>query len=109
MVWVFISFLRISGSFVVHGTWVSEKKIEPGLRVELNEGGTLRVGGSTRVYRLHWVPLSRAYDLENPFVSEEDLAITEEKEEENIENLSQVSEFMLWFKKKKSVMYVFYS
>ncbi|KAG8633390.1 FHA domain-containing protein PS1 isoform X3 [Manihot esculenta] len=73
----------------VHGTWVSEKKIEPGLRVELNEGGTLRVGGSTRVYRLHWVPLSRAYDLENPFVSEEDLAITEEKEEENIENLSQ--------------------
>ncbi|KAF2297442.1 hypothetical protein GH714_023555 [Hevea brasiliensis] len=73
----------------VHGTWVSENKIEPGFRVELNEGDTIRVGGSTRVYRLHWVALSRAYDMENPFVSAADLAITEEKEEENIEKLSQ--------------------
>ncbi|KAJ6693597.1 hypothetical protein OIU85_004380 [Salix viminalis] len=32
----------------VHGTWISGKKIEPGLRVELNEGDTIKVGGSTR-------------------------------------------------------------
>ncbi|CDP19317.1 unnamed protein product [Coffea canephora] len=52
----------------VHGTWVSGKKIEAGVQVKLNEGDTLRLGGSTRVYRLHWVPLSHAYDMKNPFV-----------------------------------------
>ena len=54
--------------FSVHGTWVSGKKIEAGVQVKLNEGDTLRLGGSTRVYRLHWVPLSHAYDMKNPFV-----------------------------------------
>ncbi|GLT75720.1 hypothetical protein SLA2020_474200 [Shorea laevis] len=33
----------------VHGTWVSGKKAEPGVRVELKEGDTVRVGGSSRV------------------------------------------------------------
>lgn len=28
----------------------------------------MQLGGSSRVYRLHWVPLSRAYDLDDPFV-----------------------------------------
>ncbi|KAF7141100.1 hypothetical protein RHSIM_Rhsim06G0097300 [Rhododendron simsii] len=51
----------------VHGTWVSGKKIEAGVRVEMNEGDTMQLGGSSRVYKLHWVPLSRAYDMENPF------------------------------------------
>ncbi|KDP30292.1 hypothetical protein JCGZ_17162 [Jatropha curcas] len=78
----------------VHGTWVSEKKIEPGFRVELNEGDTIRVGGSTRVYRLHWVPLSSAYDTENTFVSTSDVAMIEEKEDENAEKLSQ-NEYLL--------------
>ncbi|XP_050212972.1 FHA domain-containing protein PS1 [Mercurialis annua] len=78
----------------VHGTWVSEKKLDPGIRVELNEGDTLRVGSSTRVYRMHWVPLSRAYDTENPFVSPSDLEMIKEEEnaaleEENAEKLSQ--------------------
>lgn len=69
----------------VHGTWVSEKKIEAGVVVELSEGDTLRVGGSSRVYRLHWVPLSRAYDFENPFVSALDASgVDEEKEEEDL-------------------------
>ncbi|XP_021895984.1 FHA domain-containing protein PS1 isoform X2 [Carica papaya] len=67
----------------VHGTWVSEKRIEPGVRVELKEGDTLRVGGSTRVYRLHWIPLVRAYDIENPFVPEMDLSTEKLGEEEN--------------------------
>ncbi|KAK3024820.1 hypothetical protein RJ639_042825 [Escallonia herrerae] len=52
----------------VHGTWVSGEKIKPGVRVEMREGDTVKLGGSTRVYRLDWIPLSRAYDLENPFV-----------------------------------------
>lgn len=76
--------LFVLGSCLVHGTWVSGKKIEPGLRVELNEGDTIRVGGSTRVYRLHWVPLSRAYDMENPFISESDVAMLKENEKENL-------------------------
>lgn len=72
-------------SGLVHGTWVSEKKIEPGVVVELSEGDTLRVGGSSRVYRLHWVPLSRAYDFENPFVLALDApGADEEKEKEDL-------------------------
>ncbi|GLU06796.1 hypothetical protein SLE2022_237900 [Rubroshorea leprosula] len=67
----------------VHGTWVSEKKIESGVPVEMKEGDTIRVGGSTRIYRLHWIPLSRAYETENLFISAKDLNTTEEKEEEN--------------------------
>ncbi|CAK7323581.1 unnamed protein product [Dovyalis caffra] len=67
----------------VHGTWISGKKIEPGFRVELNEGDTIKVGGSTRVYRLHWVPLSRAYDMETSFISPSNVAMIEDKREEN--------------------------
>ncbi|KAJ6764013.1 TRANSMEMBRANE PROTEIN 18 [Salix purpurea] len=68
----------------VHGTWISGKKIEPGLRVELNEGDTIKVGGSTRYYRLLWVPMSRAYDMETPFISPSDMTMIEEKREENL-------------------------
>ncbi|KAK8478089.1 hypothetical protein V6N13_059472 [Hibiscus sabdariffa] len=67
----------------VHGTWVSGKKIDPGVAVELNEGDTIKLGGSTRVYRLHWIPISRAFDMENPFVSSMDMGVEEEKEEES--------------------------
>ncbi|KAE8674557.1 C2H2 and C2HC zinc fingers superfamily protein [Hibiscus syriacus] len=66
----------------VHGTWVSGKKIDPGVAVELSEGDTIKLGGSTRVYKLHWIPMCRAYDMENPFVSAMDMAVEEEKEEE---------------------------
>lgn len=55
-------------SFAVHGTWISGKKIESGVEVKLKEGDRMQLGGSSRVYRLHWVPISHAYDLENPFV-----------------------------------------
>ncbi|KAK8684149.1 hypothetical protein V6N13_040180 [Hibiscus sabdariffa] len=67
----------------VHGTWVSGRKIDPGVAVELNEGDTIKLGGSTRVYKLHWIPMSRAYDMENPFVSSMDMGVEEEKEEES--------------------------
>ncbi|OMO98753.1 hypothetical protein CCACVL1_04076 [Corchorus capsularis] len=67
----------------VHGTWVSGKKIDPGAMVELNEGDSIKLGGSTRVYKLHWIPMSRAYDMENPFVSPMDVPMEEEDEEEN--------------------------
>ncbi|KAF5189325.1 Fha domain-containing protein ps1 [Thalictrum thalictroides] len=52
-----------------HGTWVSDRKIEPQVSVELSEGDSLRLGASTRSYRLHWIPLSRLFDVENPLVS----------------------------------------
>ncbi|OMO67947.1 hypothetical protein COLO4_29964 [Corchorus olitorius] len=67
----------------VHGTWVSGKKIDPGAMVELNEGDSVKLGGSTRVYKLHWIPMSRAYDMENPFVSPMDVPMEEEDEEES--------------------------
>ncbi|KHG30607.1 Kanadaptin [Gossypium arboreum] len=76
----------------VHGTWVSGKKIDPGLAVELNEGDTIKLGGSTRVYKLHWIPMSRAYDMENPYVSAMDVPMEEEKEEVAVNTLSPKSE-----------------
>lgn len=64
----------------MHGTWVSGKRIETGDRVEMMEGDTLRVGGSSRVYRLHWVPLSCAYDFEGPKEKKKhEVGIVEEK------------------------------
>nr|XP_043617313.1 uncharacterized protein LOC122589136 [Erigeron canadensis] len=51
----------------VHGTWVSGKKIEPGVNVRLKEGDTVKLGGSSRVYVLHWVPASEAYDHNGQF------------------------------------------
>ncbi|KAJ4875495.1 FHA domain-containing protein PS1 [Raphanus sativus] len=53
----------------VHGTWVADQKVEADACVEVKEGDVIRIGGSTRIYRLHWIPLSRAYDTDNPFVS----------------------------------------
>ncbi|KAL7603204.1 hypothetical protein Lser_V15G18719 [Lactuca serriola] len=52
----------------VHGTWVSGKRIEPGVSVKLKEGDTVKMGGSSRVYELHWVPLNQAFDVNDPFV-----------------------------------------
>lgn len=54
---------------LVHGTWVADQKVEADACVEVKEGDVIRIGGSTRIYRLHWIPLSRAYDTDNPFVS----------------------------------------
>lgn len=54
---------------LVHGTWIAGKKIEPGVRVKLQEGDTMQLGGSSRVYRLHWIPMSGAYDLETPLLA----------------------------------------
>lgn len=68
----------------MHGTWISDTRIDPGVLVEMKEGDTIRVGGSSRVYRLHWVPLSRAYDCENRFVSALDLAAIEEEHEHQV-------------------------
>ncbi|KVI06556.1 Forkhead-associated (FHA) domain-containing protein [Cynara cardunculus var. scolymus] len=52
----------------VHGTWVSGKRIESGVPVKLKDGDTVRMGGSSRIYELHWVPLSQAYDVDDPFI-----------------------------------------
>lgn len=77
------------GSCIVHGTWVSGKRIEAVDGVEMKEGDTLRVGGSSRVYRLHWVPLSCAYDFEGPKEKKDDeVAIVEEKAVKDCEVIS---------------------
>ncbi|XP_022972928.1 FHA domain-containing protein PS1 isoform X2 [Cucurbita maxima] len=77
----------------VHGTWVSGKRIEAGARVEMREGDTLSVGGSSRVYKLHWVPLRDAYDFECPKEKkEEELAIIEEKAVEDCEKEISLSD-----------------
>ena len=86
------------GSCLVHGTWVSGKRIEAGARVEMREGDTLSVGGSSRVYKLHWVPLRDAYDFECPKEKkEEELAIIEEKAVEDCEVMSACKVFVKMF------------
>ncbi|KAE9617485.1 hypothetical protein Lal_00034759 [Lupinus albus] len=81
----FLSLIDLSS---VHGTWVSGRKLEPGVSVEMKEGDTLRIGASSRVYCLHWIPISHAYDLENPFVSELDVILEPQNEEELVQNLN---------------------
>lgn len=87
----------------VHGTRVSERKIEPCVPVELNEGDTLKIGGSTRVYRLHWIPLSQAYDMDYSFVSELDVPVAEEQEEESQVEPHQVRVYGLLVKRTNTI------
>ncbi|XP_042510013.1 FHA domain-containing protein PS1-like isoform X3 [Macadamia integrifolia] len=69
-----------------HGTWVSGQKIEPQVVVELTEGDTLSLGASTRVYRLHWMPLSQVYNVANPVIYPSDALKHEEEEEETYQD-----------------------
>ncbi|XP_009107929.1 FHA domain-containing protein PS1 isoform X1 [Brassica rapa] len=64
----------------VDGTWVRDEKVEADACVEVEEGDVIRIGASTRLYRLHWIPLSHAYDLDNPFVSS---TLMEQDQEDN--------------------------
>ncbi|KAI3785560.1 hypothetical protein L1987_44680 [Smallanthus sonchifolius] len=72
----------------VHGTWVSGRRIEPGVHVTLKEGDTVKIGGSSRVYELHWVPLTQAYNVDEQFVP----AVYTIKEGEEEEETHQVDE-----------------
>lgn len=63
---------------------MSGKRINPDVRTRLNEDDTLRIGGSSRVYKLQWIPLSQAYDVSNPFVPPLDFVEPQEDEEEVI-------------------------
>ena len=58
----------------VHGTWVSGQRIPPNTAVELVVGDTLQLGASKREYRLHWLSLSEAFEMEDllPPLVEED-------------------------------------
>ncbi|KAL8482607.1 hypothetical protein ACS0TY_028684 [Phlomoides rotata] len=73
----------------VHGTWVSGRRIEHGVRVEVNEGDTLHLGASSRVYRLSWVPLSRAYDMDDPFVPQLDAPDKVDEETDGVTDQDQ--------------------
>ncbi|MFS8018880.1 putative transcription factor interactor and regulator FHA-SMAD family [Helianthus anomalus] len=70
----------------VHGTWVSGKRIEPGVNVVLKEGDKVKIGASSRVYELHGVPCSRAYDVGEPLVP----AVYTIKEGQEEEEMNQV-------------------
>lgn len=48
-----------------HGTWVRDHKVEPDTYVEVKEGDVIRIGCSTRQYRLNWIPVSLAYAKDN--------------------------------------------
>ncbi|XP_068660915.1 FHA domain-containing protein PS1 [Aristolochia californica] len=68
--------LFVSDLSSVHGTWVSDQKLEPKVLKELLEGDELRLGASTRIYKLRWVSSDQAYEFEKPFMS-----LREESEE----------------------------
>jgi hypothetical protein len=51
----------------VHGTWVSGRKLEHGVSVELKEGDSFQLGVSSRIYHLHFVSKFDADALKVPF------------------------------------------
>nr|CAB3489264.1 unnamed protein product [Digitaria exilis] len=62
----------------VHGTWVSGRRIPPHTPVDLAAGDTLRLGASKREYRLLWLPLREALEMDDaPYMP----PLPEEKEE----------------------------
>ncbi|KAK3119491.1 hypothetical protein QOZ80_9AG0671320 [Eleusine coracana subsp. coracana] len=61
----------------VHGTWVSGRRIPPNTQVDLAAGDTLRLGASRREYRLLWLSLREAFEMEDPLPP----LIEEDKEE----------------------------
>ncbi|WOL11161.1 FHA domain-containing protein PS1-like isoform X1 [Canna indica] len=75
--------LSVTDLSSVHGTWVSGTKIPPSSAVDMVDGDTLRLGASTRVYRLQWVSWSRALEMENPLepvVEDKEEALQKEEE-----------------------------
>ncbi|KAL0351386.1 UNVERIFIED_CONTAM: FHA domain-containing protein PS1 [Sesamum calycinum] len=52
--------------------------------MKLNDSDTLRLGASSRLYRLNWVPLSSAYDLDKPFMPQLDAADTIEEDDDEV-------------------------
>ncbi|CAN6374365.1 unnamed protein product [Urochloa humidicola] len=62
----------------VHGTWVSGQRIPPHTPVDLAAGDTLRIGASKREYRLLWLSLREALEMDDaPYMP----PLTEDKEE----------------------------
>ncbi|KAF3783192.1 FHA domain-containing protein [Nymphaea thermarum] len=54
--------LWVTDQSSVHGTMVSGRKMTPQVSVQVEEGDVLKLGGSTRMYKLKWV--STIFDLE---------------------------------------------
>ncbi|KAK7277334.1 hypothetical protein RIF29_18485 [Crotalaria pallida] len=91
----------------VHGTWVSERKVEAGVSVDMKEGDTLRIGASSRIYRLHWIPISQAYHLEkeNPFLSDLDLLFEPKNvEQELLQNMNCCPDEMEQIQSEDSIL-----
>ncbi|KAL5676810.1 hypothetical protein ACJX0J_012941, partial [Zea mays] len=59
-----------------HGTWVSGRRIPPNTPVDLATGDTLRLGASKREYKLLWLSLREAFEMDDlmymPSLPEED-------------------------------------
>nr|ALE20770.1 parallel spindle 1 [Dianthus caryophyllus] len=81
-----LNLLFITDLSSVHGTWVSDRRIEPNIRTPIKVGDHLRIGGSSRVYKLHWIPLSLAYDVSKPFVPPLDFSVQREDEDEIVKD-----------------------
>ncbi|KAF8731028.1 hypothetical protein HU200_016908 [Digitaria exilis] len=65
-------------AWLLHGTWVSGRRIPPHTPVDLAAGDTLRLGASKREYRLLWLSLREALEMDDaPYMP----PLTEEKEE----------------------------
>lgn len=71
----------------MHGTCISGKRIEPGVMMELVQGDTLKLGESSRLYRLDWVPISLAYEMNEPFVPQLDSLDTVNEETEGADQV----------------------
>jgi hypothetical protein len=78
MTWKLTRRLPFLGVFIdaVHGTWVSGRRIPPNTPVDLATGDTLRLGASKREYKLLWLSLREAFEMDDlmymPSLPEED-------------------------------------
>jgi pSer/pThr/pTyr-binding forkhead associated (FHA) protein len=88
--------------FVANGTWVSGRRIEPGVHVVLKEGDTVEIGGSDTVYEFHWLVRSKKQKKKKPLMLRllglPPLYTIKEEEgegEEEAEDAHQVASFFL--------------
>ena len=85
----------------MHGTWVSGQRIPPHTPVDLAAGDTLRLGASKREYRLLWLSLREALEMEDaPYMP----PLTEDKEEPHACQVA-TSKFSFMIAEKSFLLY----
>lgn len=60
--------------------------------MDLADGDTMRIGASSRIYELHWIPLRTAFEMDNHLV-----ALPEARSLNHQAGSSVVTKFLMFF------------